>query len=160
MGKEQICTMHVLSLSVLHSHRTLVPPQPCPFFKSSISSSMHGEPVAAAAAAAADACAAAAARDEEKQQDCAGKTASTNSSNGGHGALKLVKAYSLIRYTTPGVTHFFLMHNSSGVCVFRCVGCMRNMHPHVPTRPPALAHPIALWCVFVFMHLFWPSALV
>ena len=105
---------------------------------------------AAAAAAAADTCAAAAAKDEEEG----------NSSNGRDGALKLVKAYSLIRYTTPGVTHLFLMHNSSGVCVFRCVGSMRKIHPHVPTRPPALAHPIALWRVFVFMHLFWLSALV
>jgi len=113
-----------------------VPPLPCPFFKSSISSSGHVEPVSAAAAAAVDACAAAAARDEEEQEDCAGKTASTNSSNGGDGALKLVKAYSLIRYTTPGVTHLFLMHNSSGVCVFRCVGCMRNIHSCTPPSPP------------------------
>lgn len=45
----------------------------------------------------------AASRNEEKEQDNPG----------------MVKTYSLIRYTSPGVMHLFLMHNSSGTCAFR-----------------------------------------
>lgn len=65
----------------------------------------------------------AASRNEEKEQDNPG----------------MVKTYSLIRYTSPGVMHLFLMHNSSGTCAFRCIDHMQYIRISLPARQLACA---------------------